>query len=137
MTTEAPSKSSFGGVFGRQPGPRTNSNRKGRGNDAIAPRIAAKLASEGSRMRSSPIPSSSSPALGEGSPTLTLQINYGRALYNDPGATLSDLRESVRTFEKIEPTARRVLGSAHPDVLDAEQSLRTARAALADFETPP
>ena len=32
------------------------------------------------------------------------------ALYEDPDATLDDLREAVTTLEEIEPTARRVFG---------------------------
>ena len=66
--------------------------------------------------------------------TLTMRFNYARGLYNDPGATLSDLRESVRLFEKIEPTAQRALGSAHPEVVNAGQTLQSARAALAARE---
>ena len=55
---------------------------------------------------------------------------YADALYKDAGATLDDLRESVRTFEEIEPSARRVLGGAHPITLAIERRLRGARAAL-------
>ena len=53
---------------------------------------------------------------------------YAKALYEDPGATLDDLREAVTTFEEIERTARRVLGGAHPVVKSIEAALRTARA---------
>ena len=56
----------------------------------------------------------------------------------DAGATLDDLRESVRTFEEIEPTARRVLGGAHPVTVDIQDYLRCARAAVRAREaTPP
>ena len=61
---------------------------------------------------------------------------YADALYKDAGATLDDLRESVRTFEEIEPSARRVLGGAHPLWAQIENNLRAARAALATSETP-
>ena len=55
---------------------------------------------------------------------------YAKALCSDDGATLDDFRESVRTFEEIEPTARRVLGGAHPTTEHIERELRNARAAL-------
>ncbi len=62
--------------------------------------------------------------------TLRMRRNYAEALYTDPGATLDDLRESVETLEDLERTARRVMGGAHPDVVDIEQALRASRAAL-------
>ena len=52
----------------------------------------------------------------------------------DPGATLGDLRKAVATFEEIEPTARRVLGSAHPDATAIGFHLENSRAALSDRE---
>jgi len=66
---------------------------------------------------------------------LRLRWNYAKALYLDTGATFDDLREAVATFEEIGPTARRVLGGAHPDTLGIEESLRDARAALRARET--
>ena len=63
---------------------------------------------------------------------------YARALYEDAGATLDDLREAVTTYEEIERTARRVFGSAHPLARKIEADLRMARAALrANEETQP
>ena len=61
---------------------------------------------------------------------------YAQALYQDPGATLADLREAVETLEDAERTARRVLGGAHPTVVGVERQLRNARAALRARETP-
>jgi hypothetical protein len=55
---------------------------------------------------------------------------YANALLNDPGATLDDLREAVKTLEEMAPIARRVLGSAHPTVRSTEMGLRVARDAL-------
>ena len=52
-------------------------------------------------------------------------------------ATLDDLRESVRTFEEIEPTARRVLGGAHPITTQIERYLQDARAVLRAREGTP
>ena len=52
------------------------------------------------------------------------------ALYEDPNATLDDLREAVTTLEEIERTARRVLGGSHPLTVTIEGELRNARAAL-------
>ena len=62
--------------------------------------------------------------------TLRMRWAYAIALYQDAGATLDDLREAVTTLEDIEQTARRVLGSAHPDVAAIENNLQNARAAL-------
>ncbi|CAH0371949.1 unnamed protein product [Pelagomonas calceolata] len=62
--------------------------------------------------------------------TLRVKFTYALALYNDTGATLDDLRESVATLEETERTARRVLGGAHPIVQASERSLENARAAL-------
>ena len=58
-------------------------------------------------------------------------------LYQDPAATPDDLREAVTTLEDVLPTARRVLGGAHPDLAVFEKSMQNARAALAARETPP
>ena len=77
--------------------------------------------------------------LGEGNEvTLKMRRIYANALYGDPGATLDDLREAATTLAEIEPTARRVLGGAHPTTGGIEAGLRDARAALrARGETPP
>ena len=69
--------------------------------------------------------------------TLEMRINYARALYGDPGATLDDLREAVTTIEDAGRIARRVFGGAHPITVAMEKSLRNARAALRARETPP
>ena len=57
-------------------------------------------------------------------------MNYARALYNDDGATLDDLREAVATMEDVERIARRVFGGAHPTTTRIEISLRNSRTAL-------
>ena len=62
---------------------------------------------------------------------------YGQTLYEDPGATLDDLREAITTLEDVAPTARRVLGSEHPLTMKMAELLRYARAALRARETPP
>ena len=61
---------------------------------------------------------------------------YAKALYRDPAATLGDLREAVTTLEEIEPTARRVLGGAHPGTRGIENELQEARQVLHCRETP-
>ena len=66
--------------------------------------------------------------------TLRMRRNYARALYLDPAATLDDLREAVTKLEEIESAARRVLGGAHPFVVDIEKSLRASRGALCGRE---
>ena len=55
---------------------------------------------------------------------------YGWALYENPGATLDDLRAAVTTLEDTERTARRVLGDAHPITEEIEGELQDARDAL-------
>jgi MYXO-CTERM domain-containing protein len=67
--------------------------------------------------------------------TLKMRTVHALALCEDPAATLDDLREAVTTLKDSERIARRVLGGAHPDTKDIEDSLRTARAALAARET--
>ena len=52
------------------------------------------------------------------------------AFYEDPAATLDDLREAVTTLEDTERTARRVLGGAHPITEEIEDDFQNARAAL-------
>ena len=61
---------------------------------------------------------------------------YARALYEDPTATLQDLREAVTSLEDTERIARRVFGGEHPTVLIMGTSLRDARAKLRARETP-
>ena len=74
-----------------------------------------------------------------GNHELTLMMNklYAAALYEDPGATLDDLREAVTTLEVTERIARRVLGGAHPVTGTIERSLKLSRATLRARETPP
>ena len=69
--------------------------------------------------------------------TLRMRSIYAMSLYLDPASTLDDLREAVTMLEGIEPTARRVLGGAHPFMYTIELSLRNARAVLHARETPP
>ena len=68
--------------------------------------------------------------------TLRMRLNYARALYKDDGATLDDLREAVTLLEDLEPTARRVLGGAHPFISTIDPNLAIARGALRNRETP-
>ena len=69
--------------------------------------------------------------------TLKLNSSYARGLNGDPNATVDDLCEAVTTLEETMPTARRVLGGAHPVTADIEKRLRTSRVALRARETPP
>ena len=62
--------------------------------------------------------------------TLRMRWHYAEALYQDPGATLDDLREAVTTLEDIEGFARRVLGVAHPLTGRVEHHLGNARTLL-------
>ena len=63
-----------------------------------------------------------------------MRLGYAVAFYRDEGATLDDLREAVTTLEDVSPTARRVLGGAHPLAAGLVQSLQDARVALAARE---
>ena len=56
-------------------------------------------------------------------------------MLEDDSATLDDLREAVTTLEDAAPTARRVLGGAHPITGGIEECLRGARATLHARET--
>ena len=74
-------------------------------------------------------------ALGESHEImLWIRWTYAKALYKDGDATLDDLREAVKTLEELAPTARRVLGSTHPDVAGIERGLRMSRAELGSRE---
>ena len=63
--------------------------------------------------------------------TLRMRSLYAKALYYDEGATLDDIREAVTTLEDVAPSARRVLGGAHPLVSLVQRDLKCARAVLA------
>ncbi len=67
---------------------------------------------------------------GRDDTTFRMSWIYAEALLKDGGGTLDDLREAVEMLENTEPTARRVLGGAHPLVEVCEQYLEDARAAL-------
>ena len=60
--------------------------------------------------------------------TLRAANNY--SLYENPGATLDDLREAVTTLEDAERTMRRVFGGAHPTTVDIGECLQESRVAL-------
>jgi hypothetical protein len=62
--------------------------------------------------------------------TLRMRSNYGLALCEGAGASLRDLREAVNTLEDTERIARRVLGSAHPEVGKIERVWIHAREKL-------
>ena len=62
--------------------------------------------------------------------TLRTRFIYAAALYEDPAATLDDLREAVTTLEDTIRIARRVLGGVHPTTEGIEQDSRDARIAL-------
>ena len=69
--------------------------------------------------------------------TLRMRWVYAEALYEDPAATLDDLREAVNTLEDTARVARRVMGSAHPLTATIEDDLRRSRAALRAREMSP
>ena len=67
--------------------------------------------------------------------TLTMRLFYARALYEDEGATLDDVREAVTTLEDAGRTARRVFGGAHPTTTEIEIQLQGARLVLRAHES--
>ena len=76
--------------------------------------------------------------LGEGHDvTFRMWKGYARAFYEDPVATVDDLREAVTTLEETTRTARRVMGRVHPLTAAIEVDLRNARAILHAREAPP
>jgi len=76
--------------------------------------------------------------LGKGDlTTLTASLNNATTLYEDPNATLDDLREAAETLEDAARIARRVLGGAHPTANRLSVNLRASRAVLRAHETPP
>jgi len=68
---------------------------------------------------------------------LKMNALYAENIYNDPAATLDDLREAVTTLEDAERIARRVFGGTHPITVDIEANLRHSRAALRARDTAP
>ena len=56
---------------------------------------------------------------------------YARALYEDPTATLDDLREAVTTLESVAKSHKRVLGESHPETPKIQGVLADARNRLA------
>ncbi len=68
---------------------------------------------------------------------LRMRCLYAAALYQDPAATLNDMRESVTMLEETGRTAQRVLGGTQPVTTGIEDNLRRARATLRARETPP
>ena len=68
--------------------------------------------------------------------TLRMMWSYAAVLINNPSATLDDIREAVSTLEDAGRIARRVLGGAHPLVLDIDRALEASRAGLRARETP-
>ena len=69
--------------------------------------------------------------------TLRMKSHYACGLYDDPAATLADLREAVTTLEDTDRIARRVFGGAHPITATLEVELRDARAVLRAREETP
>ena len=61
---------------------------------------------------------------------LKMRWIYAEALWQDPGATLDDLREAATTLEETARIARRVLGGSHPITEGIEDDLERSRAAL-------
>jgi hypothetical protein len=61
------------------------------------------------------------------------KIAYATALYRPAGASRADVLEAVATLEDVLRTQRRVLGSSHPDTLEALRELEGACMTLEDY----
>ena len=59
-----------------------------------------------------------------------MRWSYAEVLYENNGATLDNVRESVATFEDTARIARRVLGGAHPTTVGIEGALEKSRELL-------
>ena len=66
--------------------------------------------------------------------TLRMRVNYAQMVCKDANATFKNLNEAVDTLEEIEPTARRVFGSAYPTTEGIADEFRYARDALRERE---
>ena len=62
--------------------------------------------------------------------TLSMRKIYAVALCCGGNPPLRDIREAVNTLEDVAPTARRVLGGAHPTAAGIERDLENARETL-------
>ena len=72
---------------------------------------------------------------GEGNQTtLRLRWSYAQSLYEDPGATVDDLKEAVTTLEDAGYIALHVFGEAHPLAVAFATVWHRARDALAARE---
>ena len=71
----------------------------------------------------------------DASATQKMRSVYAGALYSDPTATLDDCHEAVTMLEEAARTSRRMLGAAHPIVVQIGNTLQEARAALHARET--
>jgi len=69
--------------------------------------------------------------------TLSMRKTYALALCCDGTPSLGDLREAVNTLEDVAPTARRVLGGAHPTVVQVESYLQHTREMIHAREASP
>ena len=69
--------------------------------------------------------------------TLAMRKIYAAMVYDDPDATLDDLREAADVIEDTARIARRVLGNTHPMTKGLEQDVSASRAELRDRETSP
>jgi hypothetical protein len=69
--------------------------------------------------------------------TISMRKMYALALCCDGTPPLRDLREAVNTLEDVAPTARRVLGGAHPTVVQVESYLRHVRERIHAREASP
>ncbi len=72
--------------------------------------------------------------LGENSNfTLKMRWIYAMALYEDPAATLDDVRKGVEILESVAPLWTRIFGPAHPETPLVQGALKLARELLPTY----
>ena len=59
--------------------------------------------------------------------TRNLRTYYAKAILCDTALPLDDVAESVAIFEDIEIITRRIFGNVHPDTLQAQKDMDSAR----------
>ena len=68
---------------------------------------------------------------------LTMRWLYAMVLYEDPDATLDDLRKAVVILEVVAPLRTRIFGESHPETPRVQGALEDAREALAHASAAP
>ena len=69
--------------------------------------------------------------------TRNLRTYYAKAILCDTALPLDDVAKSVAIFEDIEIITRRIFGNVHPDTLQAQKDMDSARMVTHGFQGGP